>query len=828
MKPQFLQRQDQSVCARVSVLSLLALLLISLSGVAGVIPEKETSTSPPVRKFNKIKTKKNAKLPARYKGMLKRMPTMEEEGEKDKLAKGREDVSERQKWFMLQRTYPFKTLSRNVRRDAYDATMTQGFAESVVEVENYSWRAIGPMPSRSAYYDTNWGPLSGRINSIAVAPNNAQLILIGGATGGIWRSTDGGRSFVPVSDNHVDLAVGSIAFSQSDPNIVYAGMGDAHGFYFGSGILKSTDAGKTWKRVNNDSFPEPGTVHKLAVDPNNPNRVYVALFYSGADYQAGGILVSADGGVSWKKTFTGWVNDVAVHPTDANTIYATLSYDPDDPTSSTQGLHRSTDGGQTWKQIYQSAYEITYDIRFASSPANPQVLYVYLGGYLRDVFGVRLVVSPDGGATWTDRGGKGIDPAQFSYNTYLAVDPRNANTVYVGTVDVHRSDDAGRTWENLTQTSGPNGEFNYENSFTHPDQHAIAFSPNSPDVLYFGNDGGFFVSTDRGKTIQSQNNSLALTQFVSYVVHPTNPLISYGGTQDNGTQRRVNGGLVWQDFIGGDGGNVVINPTNPSQVFTTIYYGLGVKVDENGDVLPNDVTTYPELFGEDFGNGNIGFYPPFVGNGVDNRMYFGSYRLFISNDFGDTWYTPGWRRDLTKGAPPGQRPDVINAIAVSRSNTNVIYTGSLFGRAMVTATAGRSWADITAGLPNRTITSITVDRENPAVSYITFSGYETNHVFKTTNAGTSWKSISTGLPDVPVNTFLIDPRNAQTMYVGTDIGVFRSTDGGASWQYFNKGMPPVIVTSLTAQRSGLIQAGTYGRGAFELFTNPTKSQEASQ
>jgi hypothetical protein len=255
---------------------------------------------------------------------------------------------------------------------------------------------------------------------------------------------------------------------------------------------------------------------------------------------------------------------------------------------------------------------------------------------------------------------------------------------------------------------------------------------------------------------------------------------------------------------------------------------MGVKVDENGDVLPNDVTTYPELFGEDFGNGNIGFYPPFVGNGVDNRMYFGSYRLFISNDFGDTWYTPGWRRDLTKGAPPGQRPDVINAIAVSRSNTNVIYTGSLFGRAMVTATAGRSWADITAGLPNRTITSITVDRENPAVSYITFSGYETNHVFKTTNAGTSWKSISTGLPDVPVNTFLIDPRNAQTMYVGTDIGVFRSIDGGSSWQYFNKGMPPVIVTSLTAQRSGLIQAGTYGRGAFELFTNPTKSQEASQ
>lgn len=819
MKPQFLPQRIRLV----PVWMLALLLVTTISGFAGSVARK--SHKAPVRKFTNIKTRKNAPVPAKYKGLLKRLPTMAGE-DKAKLANGREDAKGRQDWFMRQRIYPFKSTPLEARRAAFEEAMTQGL-EATGEADNFSWRSIGPTPSRSAYFDRNWGALSGRINTIAVSPADAQLVLLGGATGGIWRSTDGGQTLAPVADDQVDLAVGYIAFARSNPSIVYAAMGDGRGVfyggsYFGTGILKSTDAGKTWKRVSNNSFPAPAGVLKLAIDPVNPDRLYAAQVAGTTNFEAGGIYVSNDGGISWKETLPGWANDVVISPVNSNTIYATLSFpeDPTEPAAPTEGVYQSTDSGQSWKKIYASPYDNTFDIRIAVSPANAQTLYVYAGGVLNREFDVRVVVSQDGGATWVDRGGKGLDTGQFAYNTYLAVDPTNENRVFIGTRDVFRSENGGRSWKNLNDNFTEEGEFTPDLSNTHPDQHAIAFSPTSSEVIYFGNDGGLFKSIDGGNTLQSLNQSLSLTQFVDYVVHPTNPLISYGGTQDNGTQRRVSGGQVWQDFIGGDGGKVVINPLDPSEVFTTIYFGLGIKTKENGDLLPNELTTYPELFGAGFGDGSIGFYPPFAGNGVDNKLYFGSWRLFISNDFGDTWYTPGWRRDLTKGPP-----DILNAIAVSRSNTNVIYTGSFYGRAMVTGNGGRTWFDITAGLPNRTITSITVDRATPLTAYVTLSGFGAPHVFRTNNGGANWTNLSTGLPDIPVNTLLLDPTNPTTLYIGTDIGVFRSTNNGANWQYFSKGLPPVVVTSLTAQASGLIQAGTYGRGAYELVNNPTTSQE---
>lgn len=826
MKPRFLPKRTRFVPLRVWTLLCLLILVATSSSFAGSVVKK--SPQLPVRKFTPIKTRKNAAIPAKYKGLLKRLPAMAED-EKEKLANGREDPKGRQDWFTLQRTYPFKVMPQDARRAAFEETQTRGF-EAAPEADNFSWRSIGPMPSRSAYFDRNWGALSGRINTIAVSPADAQLILLGGATGGIWRSTNGGQSFAPVADNQVDLAVGYIAFAPSNPSIVYAAMGDAQGGYLGSGILKSTDAGKTWNRVSNASFPSPAGVLKLAVDPLNPDRLYAAQLFGTTSYAPGGIYLSTDGGVSWKEALPGWANDVAINPTNVNTIYATLSYpeDPTNPNGPTEGLYQSTNSGQSWKKIYTPPYEFTYDMRVAISPANAQTIYVYQGGVLDNKFDVRVAVSQDGGATWIDRGGKGLDAGQFGYNTYLAVDPSNENRVYIGTRDVFRSEDGGQSWKNLNNNFTEKDEYTPDRSNTHPDQHAIAFSPASSDVIYFGNDGGLYRSANRGNTMQSLNQSLSLTQFVDYVVHPINPLISYGGTQDNGTQRRLNGSPLWLDFIGGDGGKVVINPLNPSEVFTTVYYGLGIKTRANGSQLPDELTTYPELFGEEFANGNIGFYPPFVGNGVDNKLYFGSWRLFISNDFGDTWYTPGWRRDLTKGAPPGFRPDVLNAIAVAQSNTNIIYTGSFYGRAMVSGNGGRTWFDITAGLPNRTITSITVDRANPLTAYVTLSGFGAPHVFRTTNAGSSWTNISMGLPDIPANAFLVDPSNANTFYLGTDIGVFRSSNGGANWQYFSQGLPPVVVTALTAQASGLIQVGTYGRGAYELVNNPTKSQEISQ
>ena len=225
------------------------------------------------------------------------------------------------------------------------------------------------------------------------------------------------------------------------------------------------------------------------------------------------------------------------------------------------------------------------------------------------------------------------------------------------------------------------------------------------------------------------------------------------------------------------------------------------------------------MFGEVLGGpARIAFYAPFAGNGVDSTLYFGTWRLFISTNLGDTWFAPAGQLDLTKGITE-KAPDVLSAIAVSRINTNVIYTGSSQGRAMVSTDGGVTWKDITQGLPDRSITSIKIDPANSSTAFITFSGFKTGHIFKTTDTGATWQDISGNLPDIPTNSLLLDPLNPNTLYAGTDVGVFRLISGSTNWQPFNDGLPPVIVQDFSAQADGLIQLATYGRGAYEIIGN---------
>ena len=725
---------------------------------------------------------------------------------------GGEDVEARLKWFLFKRTYPFDSLPEEARRQAFEVSSSK--ASTAGLLASAGWIPIGPVPTNS-FFPNNWGMTSGRINAIAISPANSQLMLIGGATGGIWRSTDGGAHFAPVSDNQVDLAVQSIVFAPSNPQIVYAGMGDLGG-YLGSGVLKSIDAGQTWTRVSNTTLPFPGEAAKIEVDPTNPNRVYLAQYISRDINSNGtfssGFYLSTDGGVNWTRTLQGLPRDLVMHPTNPQILY--LGVTRVDPSSLglPAGIYRSTDSGNTWTNIFASPYNATSDVRVGVTAADTQRIYGYLGGTLGSSFDKRVVVSSDGGATWINRGGTGLDSGQFGYNTYLAVDPTNANTVYAGTRDVYRSTNAGVTWVNLNNSFPLSGGYTPEQSNAHPDQHSFAFLPGNSNTFFIGNDGGLYRTTNGGSAFQSLNNSLSLTMFEGYALHPTNAAISYGGTQDNGTQRRLNAAGQWSEFSTGDGGNCVIDPLNPSTVFTTYVYGVVNRFQDNGQTFDTQVASNA-TFGEPANGPRIAFYPPFTGNGVSSTLYFGTWRLFMSTNRGTSWSAPAGMTDLTNGGS-----DVLSAIGVARSNTNVIYTGSSFGRAMVSTDGGANWTDITTGLPNRFITSITVDPSNAAIAYLTVSGYASGHVFKTINTGATWSDLSGDLPNIPVNTFLIDPHNANTFYVGTDIGVFRSTIGGNSWSSFNTGLPPVIVHKLVTNPSGVIQAATYGRGAYELQT----------
>ncbi|HEX8422140.1 MAG TPA: sialidase family protein, partial [Pyrinomonadaceae bacterium] len=334
----------------------------------------------------------------------------------------REVIDARQQWFMMQRAYPFEAPPAEGRLKAWLARPKDSGRGKDGSVEAralaQTWRSIGPSPTTPSFPD-NWGVTSGRLNSIAVHPTAPHIILIGAATGGIWRSTDGGAHFAPVSDMQVDLAVGSIAFAKSNPSIVYAGMGDLYNGYFGTGVLKSTDAGATWARISNNSLPPLATTAEIEVDPANPNRVYVlqatrtmttsydVLHSDGALYR-NGFYLSEDGGVNWQRTMVGRPRDLAVHPTNSQILYLGMTLV--DPLgvipAGPAGVYKSLDGGATWlpAPVFNAPSAAnTNDVRVAVTPASPDSVYVISGTRTA----LNISVSTNGGLTWANKSTSG-------------------------------------------------------------------------------------------------------------------------------------------------------------------------------------------------------------------------------------------------------------------------------------------------------------------------------------------------------------------------------------------------------------------------------------
>ncbi|HUK91429.1 MAG TPA: hypothetical protein VLZ81_13575 [Blastocatellia bacterium] len=727
-----------------------------------------------------------------------------------------DDYRRHEEWFRFQRMYPNNSIPVDARRKAWEALRKEGALNP--QASAAAWTPVGPLSSTTGFPD----PLeTGRINAVAISPADNHIVLVGGASGGIWRSTDAGSTFVPVSDDQVDLAVGGISFASSNPSIVYAGMGDGFGGIIGTGVLKSTDAGESWTRVDNGSLPEPGVVTRIRVDPTNPDRVYLCQYFSfdAADDVAfaSGFWVSTDGGVSWTGTLAGLPRDLVIDPANPQILYLTMSRVDGGSPPQSPGLYQSRDKGETWSLARALPFDpnATFDVYTAVS-SDGQTIYVYSGGNIANNFQINLVESTDAGRTWSPRSTNGVDSGQFGYNSYLEVDPNNPNTLYIGSRDVFKSTDAGGSWANLTNAwvfKQGGFQFSPSTGVSHSDQHSLTFIPNTPNAFYLGNDGGLSLSTDGGGTFTSLNTDLSLTQFYSMALDPGNPAISYGGTQDNGPQRRVSGN-TWNQIITGDGGNFLINPADTQMIFFTDDGGNIFRYMDHGQTFDKFVGS-ATVFGESNSNPRIAFLCPVFNDGVHSTMYFGSWRLFKSTDNGDDWAPTAGNTDLTKGVN-ANGADVLTAGAVGPADQNVIYTGSAQGRVMVSTDGGSSWTDATGNLPNRSVTYMAVDHNNSSTAYVVFSGYNSGHVFKTVNMGATWTDISGNLPNLPVNTVAIDPRDSGTIYIGNDIAVFQSSFGGMIWQMLNTGMPPVISQALAANPTGLLQIGTYGRGAYQM------------
>ncbi|MEO8381334.1 MAG: hypothetical protein ABI779_16870, partial [Acidobacteriota bacterium] len=601
-----------------------------------------------------------------------------------------------------------------------------------------------------------------------------------------------------------DLAVGAIAFAPSAPSIVYAAMGSD---FLGTGVLRSDDSGAHWRLVSGDSYGPRGATLRLLIDPLDPNHLWAAQ-YSRLDQAsdtvfARGLVTSRDAGVTWSRVFRGLPSDLVAAAGGVSLLVAGMTR-VDEAGDLHSGIYRSTDGGNHWSLVVDAGNQAFAYPRLAVSPAAPQRVYAHMYSSGLDGVRSRFLVSEDGGATFSEKPALGLD-ADFS--VFVQADPSDASVVYVGLRDLYKSSDGGQTFVNQTRGYTSSGDFDPAHSTAHVDQHSLAFDPRDSRTFFLGNDGGVFLTKDGGVTFESLSGTLSVVQAYGIAAHPTDPSALFLGTQDNGLERRDADG-TWRELITGDYGSILFDRNNPEVLVTNYVEGLIFSFSGRGEVFQAALTT-----NDTFGGNRIAFIAPFERAPLANTLYFGTYRLFVSNDFGRNWRAPGGVLDLTKGSG-----DTLAAIGLSDTDAQRIYTGSNRGQVMVSPNGGASWMNVTAGLPDRAVRAIVVDRSSPELAYVAFSGYAAPHVWRTRNGGTSWQALDEGLPDIPVNALLVDRQDPNLLYAGTDIGVFRWDTRVGQWQPFFQGMPPVIVTDFDVTANGTIIAATHGRGAYELVS----------
>jgi photosystem II stability/assembly factor-like uncharacterized protein len=788
----------------------------------------------------------------------------------------------REDWIYRQRTFPLKSIPFGIRQKAIRrmgemrrAERERGFvqapgAASAINANTMTWTPIGPQPSNSdsPFFGPIFGVTSGRIGALAVNPLNPDVAYLGGAQGGVWKTTDSGASWTPLADFEASLAVGSIALDTTTCNAtgcqtIYVGTGEqtfSGVSYYGAGVLKSTDGGMMWTQLGQSVFVGPfgsgffpgggARIGSLVISPQNSNKLLAGVqINTGTDTGplTPGVFCSDDGGVNWTNVLPGAVaTEVLYHPTDGSIAYAALGRLV---TDAQNGVYRSNNANLpcpqiTWTRVLgiPTTEGLVPQARIgrteiAIAPSAPNTLYASIGD--ADVASATLHTpnemfrTTDGGTTWTPLANTpDFCSPQCSYDQVIRVHPNNSNVVYAGGsaavnqagtafIFLIRTTDGGATWSSIVGTSLP---------IPHVDQHAMAFgfSGATATRLYIGNDGGVWSAdvTNPTGTINwvNRNDTLGLTQhYPALSIHPSNESIGLVGSQDNDTHRYT-GSLTWQQ-IGNicDGGWSVIDPFVPSTWYATCQFTFIVKSVQDGIV-----GTFDQFAdnGIDFGD-PVEFIAPFIADpNVPDRLYFGTFRVWQTNNGGRSWQAIS--PDVSGGS-------VLETIAVAPSDSNIVYAGSASGTVQRTVNAGAgtgaAWSDVTGtGLPPRFVTQIAVHPMLPDTVYVTFSGFGScaacdgrGHVFRSTTGGVAWLDISGvgmgALPDTPVNDIVVDPLDAtgNTLYIGTDVGVFFTTDGGVTWSTLMTGLPNVAVFSLKLHpASRILRAATHGRSVWDL------------
>jgi len=651
-----------------------------------------------------------------------------------------------------------------------------------------TWSALGPAPITYDYWST--GKASGRVSALAIDPRNGNVVYLGAAGGGVWKTTDGGAHWNVLTDGLSSLASGALAIDPQHPDTVVYATGELHDSgdsFYGDGLFRTLNAGASWTRIA--SRAELGSyVARIVVHKTNSSLLYVA--------GSRGFMRSVNGGVSWNPTLqANWCYDLVVDPSNNDIVY-TAAY--------SAGVYKSIDAGQTWTQLTNglpfSSSGPSPDfqrINLAISPSNPLVLYASFvdpNGLLYGMFR-----TGDGGASWTPlTGTPDYLDGQGWYDNCVIVDPADPNICYAGGMFPYSAGDHGVIRTANGGTSWTDVTIGVDGHSVHPDQHILVFGPSN--TLWLGNDGGVWKTTDGGQHWTDCNNDLAITQFYSTALHPSNANAIIGGTQDNGSLIYA-GAPAWSQVIAGDGGQCLYLWNDPSYYYTT-YVGLNPTYEwQNGSYVA-DVTG---PWGVEGDRTSFLLGPLSQDFNTPNTLLAGTYRVWRSGDAGATW--DSLSSDLTGGN------GVMRSIAVANGAPDMIYAGTNTGWLWVTTDAA-TWNLRSSGLPGQPINDIQIKPSDNQTAYISSDTPGIGRVWKTSNAGLNWTDLSGDLPAGLRGLCLeVDwSPSPPALYLGTDYGVYRSQDGGVHWTRENVGLPSLAVYDLKLGPSGSIVAATHGRG----------------
>jgi len=717
----------------------------------------------------------------------------------------------------IQRAYPYESINQ----------------ESVAKARAHFQKVKKTGSTKSFDPWVNEGPVNigGRVTDVARHPEDSELFYMGTSVGGIWKTTDGGNSWMPIFDDQISLSIGNLALSPSNPNVIYAGTGEANASagsaaFAGTGVYRSDDAGETWTNVGLENSQHIG---RLVVDKENPDIVYAAA--TGALYGKDinrGLYKTVDGGESWEQLFfvsdsTACI-DVVVNPENSDIIYTAMWERLRFPWvrdygGETSAIHRSKDGGKTWERLENGLPDNRNTrgrIGLAISESNPnKLITVITDDEIRNVF-EGVYASEDGGDSWENVNGDIFDQHPSPYSSFgwffgnVRISPTDEDNIAVLGLHSFFSQNNGAGWLR-TRT-------------IHVDNHCMEYFSDNDDDIIVGNDGGLYRSLDGGQTFQFISN-LPITQFYNIEVDFQNPDNLFGGTQDNNTIGTFTGSDDdYVPLLGGDGFHVNVDPRNSDVIYAEYQWGNLHKSVDGGESF------FEILLGIDKERTN--WNTPVVLSPFDpSILYYGSYKLHQSLQ-GTFWNIIS--DDLTKGQHPSGSTafGTITTIAPSYQNLNTIYVGADDGSVSVTRNGGTTWKSINSGIPNRYVTEIAVNPTNEAEAIITLSGYRYQdyepHVMITYDYGENWADITGNLPDVPVNDIEYHHTNDNILFVGTDLGVWTSLDKGLNWELFSDGMPATIVMDLKIHApTNTLHAGTFGRSIYKANIEEEVSSTSS-